>query len=656
MKITQIKVENFRQHRNIEIDLSSAQSDFVVIRGDNGTGKTNLLRALKWVIYGDIDLNSDKAEHRLLSNSVFNEMKSGDVKDTKVVIELSHEDGLDTVLTRTQTFKKSGVNLIEHGESDLKIQVKRGALHGFEVEPDPKAWIQKYLPKRFRPYFLFDGEQLDKFLHESDAPKIRSAIQEVARIDVLNRIQEQLGAASIQLIQKAARLVGVDGELLATQLGDLESEIAKKLTEIDEHQDQFKRARETEEELDALLRGQKDVEENINRKKEIESLLATERTNLAKSTAEFNSKIKAVAPIALMAPALRELGQKVNEARQKNVLPPPINLEYLKEILERGTCICGLDFSSSPEHSDHLKKVISDYLQVGEVGEALNEHATIFSSQLDKLSPQAEVVSLWNQRVVAEEIRIKDLELELKDLATDLEGQDDEKVRDLAIARKKEADIAYRARRSVEIAENDLRDLRKSKTTVEKSIAEASSANAESIKARNKAQFAELAATTAKTLYETMNTRVREAVSSSLESRFKAMVWKKDYFHKVNIDADFRVSVFNKNGIDLLAGLSSGETACLAFAFSLTLSREAGLNFPMVVDTPMGRLGQGVQENLAGVLVDATKGNNSEPNHQIILLMTDTEYTDRVANVFAKRHPRVLQINFNTDTEETKVV
>ena len=656
MKITQIKIENFRQHRNVEIDLSSAQSDFVVIRGDNGAGKTNLLRALKWGIYGDLDLNSEKSDHRLLSNSVFNDMKNGDVKDTKVIIELSREDGLDAVLTRTQTFRRSGTSLAEHGDSELRIQIKRDALHGYEVEPDPKAWIEKYLPKRFRPYFLFDGEQLNKFHQESDAPKIRSAIQEVARIDVLNRIQEQLGAASIQLNQKAARLIGVDGERLATQLGEIEEEIGKKLTEISASQDRFKRARETEEELDALLRGQKDVEENINRKKQIEGLLAGERISLTKSTAEFNAKMKSISPVALMAPALRAFGEKVDDARKKNVLPPPINLEYLREILERGTCICGLDFSTSPEHVDHLEKVISDYLQVGEVGEALNEHSTIYASQLAKLNPQSEVVSLLNQRIVDGEKRIKDLESELKELATELEDQDDEKIRDLAIARKNQGDVAYRARRSAEIAEGELRDLRQRKSSVEKSIETASSANSDSIKARNKAQFAELAAEVAKTLYETMNTRVREAVSSSLESRFKAMVWKKDYFHKVSIDPEFRVSVLNRNGIDLLASLSSGETACLAFAFSLTLSNEAGLNFPMVVDTPMGRLGQGVQENLAEVLVDATRGNDSDPNHQIILLMTDTEYTDRVASVFAKRHPRLLQINFDTNTEETKVV
>lgn len=225
----------------------------------------------------------------------------------------------------------------------------------------------------------------------------------------------------------------------------------------------------------------------------------------------------------------------------------------------------------------------------------------------------------------------------------------------MAVARREQHEIAYRARQSLDQARVKLDEYKKKKLNIVEAIQKAASKNAESVKANNKADFAEEAAKVAKELYETMNTQVREAVSSSLENRFKSMVWKKNYFDKVSIDSNFKVSVQNKNGIELLDVLSSGETACLAFAFSLTLSKEAGLNFPMVVDTPMGRLGQDVQVNLADVLVDATQGKDDSPNHQIILLMTDTEYTERVAPVFAKRRPKILQINFDTSTEETTV-
>ena len=242
MKITQIKIRNFRQHRNIDIDLTSDQCDFVVIKGNNGAGKTNFLRALKWAIYGDIDLPSEKLEQRLLSNSVFNSMKNEDYEETLVSLELTRENGEIVTIERTQSFKRTDDVAAAHGVSEIKILIRRDVKDGYEVEPNPASWIENNLPKRFRPYFLFDGEQLNKFLQESDAPKIRSAIQEVAKIDVLNRIQEQLGSASVQLNQKAMRLPGVDGERLATALGETQEKILKQETDISELEIRYQNA------------------------------------------------------------------------------------------------------------------------------------------------------------------------------------------------------------------------------------------------------------------------------------------------------------------------------------------------------------------------------------------------------------------------------
>jgi hypothetical protein len=76
----------------------------------------------------------------------------------------------------------------------------------------------------------------------------------------------------------------------------------------------------------------------------------------------------------------------------------------------------------------------------------------------------------------------------------------------------------------------------------------------------------------------------------------------------------------------------------------------------MVVDTPMGRLAPEVQVNLSEVIVDATRATESSPSHQIILLMTETEYNEKVADVFKKRRPKVFEIQFDIKTSETKVV
>jgi DNA sulfur modification protein DndD len=299
--------------------------------------------------------------------------------------------------------------------------------------------------------------------------------------------------------------------------------------------------------------------------------------------------------------------------------------------------------------------VITDYEQVGEIGNALNEHAIVYATELSKLPSHAELVSVMNATISDKEADIRRLQDDQELLAKELEGQDNETVRNLAKARREQREIAIAKQRALSMARAELQQLESKKSEIERQIDKVVSTNAEATKAQLKAEFAKKAAEVARHLYETMNDQVREAVSNSLEEKFKAMTWKKGFFEKVSIDRNFRVSILTNQGVESYGRLSAGETVCLAFAFSLTLSKEAGLNFPMVVDTPMGRLAPEVQVNLARVIAEATQGNGGSQNHQMVLLMTETEYNKQVADELSSRRPKVLNINFDTTTSETTV-
>jgi len=101
--------------------------------------------------------------------------------------------------------------------------------------------------------------------------------------------------------------------------------------------------------------------------------------------------------------------------------------------------------------------------------------------------------------------------------------------------------------------------------------------------------------------------------------------------------------------------LSAGERECLALAFSLALSEVSGYELPMVIDTPMGRLSGPVQEDMSRVLIETTQRVDGEPAHQLIMLMTDTEYNDRVSKVLAGGNPRVFEMEWNQDELTTQV-
>ena len=157
-------------------------------------------------------------------------------------------------------------------------------------------------------------------------------------------------------------------------------------------------------------------------------------------------------------------------------------------------------------------------------------------------------------------------------------------------------------------------------------------------------------------MYENFSDQVREKVAEELNEEFQSMIWKKNFFKPVQIDDDYRVLVSPKKfDVEWRNALSAGETACLAFAFSLTLSNVAGFSYPMVVDSPLGRLDSEVKEFVSSVLAKALQSEIDSEGKQILLLMTDSEYNADVADALAHMKPKVWEILFDEENAESRL-
>ena len=66
MKLIRARFENFRLLRDLELDFSTDRElNLTVIRAANETGKTTILTALQWALYGDAALPGKGVEYRL---------------------------------------------------------------------------------------------------------------------------------------------------------------------------------------------------------------------------------------------------------------------------------------------------------------------------------------------------------------------------------------------------------------------------------------------------------------------------------------------------------------------------------------------------------------------------------------------------------------
>ncbi len=54
MRIEEVKLQNYRQYADSVIRFEpSGEHDLHIVLGDNGLGKTNLMNAVEWCLYGE---------------------------------------------------------------------------------------------------------------------------------------------------------------------------------------------------------------------------------------------------------------------------------------------------------------------------------------------------------------------------------------------------------------------------------------------------------------------------------------------------------------------------------------------------------------------------------------------------------------------------
>lgn len=106
MLIKSLRMKNFRQYKGTTETHFSCDADknVTVILGDNTFGKTTLLQAFNWCLYGKANFSNDKC---LLNYDVSLQMKNGEQETVEVEITLLH-NGAEYIITRTQMYNCGG--------------------------------------------------------------------------------------------------------------------------------------------------------------------------------------------------------------------------------------------------------------------------------------------------------------------------------------------------------------------------------------------------------------------------------------------------------------------------------------------------------------------------------------------------------------------
>lgn len=656
MIIESIKIENFRQYKG-PIDLKFSldkDKNFTIIKGTNGAGKTNLLNAITWCLYGQELHKPDTTSGGPLYNSITkNEM--GPNEEFFVKVEICMLDEYDNKVTFRRSLKCSSDKDNNFSVDPFGDTFDVFYSDGVNDKPlsHPYIFIEKNMPKDIEGYFFFDGEKLEDYFDENSGSSISDSVSELSQLNLLDIVSKRLNTRQLDYVSQIRKLDKDESKSVGSR-NDLESKkrtaTKQKQEAIDELEiidDKLKNLRKEKEEIDH--QDAKQLKRDLNK---LESQVKSVNSSINKYKDQKNEYLINSFPLLLSYSAMKytcKLGEDLEEA---GFIPPQYKKGFLESLLHENKCICGHDLEGDLEARKTILDLKNDTSEITDVSEEVNVTLKDLKNEMKLIEKFNVNRDEFNSKIRKDNQRLSELEDEIEEKET-LYDQIDH-----PLIRKLESDIKdYTKKRDQQIekrvnAERDYRDAEEELSKLEIIERGKRVKDKQLLKLKQYNDFCESAINLVEELKEDLTENIRMKVQKATEDQFKKLMWK-DNFEHVLITKSYNVQLKDVTGDIISPGiLSAGEKLVLALSFVAALNTISGFDLPFIIDTPMGRLDQEMKLNISKTLPEYVKGN------QVALLVTGEEYTDKfregiIGNV-GKEY--VIEVNETSNGAESKII
>ncbi len=629
MRINNVKMRNFRQYKDLELTFTKkTDCDLHFILAENGIGKTTLLNAINWCLYGDEPHIGIKSKALPLINlGAFRNMDGGETEEVLVSIEIEVQNGI-VKFERTWTIRKTE----EKKEYILNKSWKAiSCLDGscaeiFEGDEADK-YVNKFVPKRIRKFFFFDGEQLDTYFTDETGVNVENSIFEISQIDLLNAMHTNLSKISADLRKDAAKL-----NPKITEINDKYEEAVGALVDLNKRMEdcnkQLNIAKVENQRCCDSLGDEPDIADlESQRDKLSEQIIKLDSERIGYDEA-LKSMIKKYTIIFNALPRLKSMYLVIRKKEENNQLPPKIDKDELKKMLTEHTClICGRPLDG--QATVNIETLITQY-------ELNNESANLLSTIRGNIQSLIRAASNFpvDRKLIMD--NLKRIDEEKKKAVTkhnEIDSivekyTDKDYIKKLYAERKKYEDLVKSLGRDLIIAEEDYKkkddECKNLKTQLDKELDKDKKQNL----LISEKDIAEKATSVVGGIIAEIKDGVREKISNEMNAVFFKLIWKEATFSDVQLSESYLISLLNVDGYECLGTCSAAEREILALSFTLALHRESGFDAPLVIDTPISRISGILRDKFAKVLRDISG------EKQIILYLTEDEYSVQVRDVF----------------------
>lgn len=647
MKLTRAEFSHFRILDDVKAEFETGKTNIFFVNGFNGRGKTSFQDALYWCLY-------DRAPDDGLANKSALRNAKGLVVTVSVTLEFKLDD---------EEFESVEIRRVaEVTEEGRKQRIINSRLAVLAKSPGESSFTEpianeiEWLHKRFAPglqqFFLFDGESLERFFVNTTKEKIRDAVREIAGVEAFDAIEEKLGVTINDWRRQLAKDSQKDSAP-AMEIKRQKHEAAVKAAQFDIHKadEQVMRLEVEREELDKYLARFGNNAALLKEESEINVELQSLRADLSEMRISQHDQILSNGiEFALDSRFSHEVLTQQQNAIENDEYPPQFSENLMHKIIELGRCVCGEEVLPGSEKHRVLESLILEHRDVDSIGQDLQNICKYVEYWPQQASRQFQVFSEQSKRIALVSKQVDQKELKLAELQAQLSGADrDEQL--LKQERKKR--IPYEiseanSERSKAIEQRDwaLHQV----STLQKELEKLVKSSSTNQKFTSLIALANSLIDAAKLAHRTAVESVRRELEEAVDEEFRVI---KDGLFKTQITDTFEVRTVKTDG-DIIQ-LSSGENMMKAYVFALALRKVIGFKFPLVVDTPFGRLDSQNRTRLVDMITRLNSSKVLENGNQVIFLMHDLEYTPAIREAFKPNNPVEMYLAYQDADEISKL-
>lgn len=631
MYLDSIEITNFRPFygtQKIDFGFNDLEN-LTIILADNGSGKTSLVNALTWCLYGE-ELHDVRNKSEPLYNlRAAKELESNETNINEVKVEVkirfySFEDEKKKYFSiyRSLSFQKWGNGKWGDAFADHLIVDETDK----DILEDSVAQnaINNKIPKEMFQYFFFNGATLSNYFKNESELSLKTSIEQISQVGLIDKVYYHLVKTSDSINKRFNKKKPKGGVNYNKLINEKMQEQQHKESEIKDNHNKIDIAIRNVDKCDEKLK-QVDsgyVNELTQKRKNKESMEKKLKQNIKEDRKNYEKLILELFPIGVLFDELVDSINIADDARKKKTAPPQIERDLLNDILEDGFCICGVKLEDHPECVTELKKRLNNTSKIKQ--EVFYEDYYDLKKVLTKLKDLPKIESL-RRTIKQNEENINEINIQINQISDELAEFDIEDVREYERQSQKNKKIIEDLRKRNKSLSADINTLKKDIEKLKRKRSEAGELEGELKILNNKIKFCEEAITILSDLNNNVQKHIREKVNDKTRKQFTSINWAYDKYRDVTIKDDYKIVITKSTGQKITPGdLSDGEENLLALSFMMALHSLSGFEIPLIIDAPLEKLDKSKRIEFISGLHEYTS------DKQIIFLFTDSQYTGDV--------------------------